>query len=274
MASDNETSVEILANAAPQVGDAADAPVEVAVAATPQTDPVVSPAAPADVAAPKPVRGPRKAARVKAPAPAREVKPEAARAAKTSATRSARAATARPASSSAKSAAGRLASRKSESTAQPSRSIPKETIMAKIASTDFLGSFQNAVNEFQTKAQGAYEKGNSALGEANDFAKGNVEALVESGKILASGLQELGATFVNDSRSAFESMTAEVKELAAAKTPTDFLSLQSALLRKHFDHAVAQASKNTEAMFKLASDAATPLSGRIAVAVEKVGKAA
>lgn len=146
--------------------------------------------------------------------------------------------------------------------------------MTKIAPTDFIASFQNVFGEFQTKAATAYEKSTAVLGEANDFAKGNVEAVVESGKILASGLQDLGATFVADSRSAFDTLTAEVKDLAAVKTPAEFFSLQSSLARKNFDTAVAQFSKSTEAVLKLANDAISPISGRVTLAVEKVGKAA
>jgi phasin family protein len=69
-------------------------------------------------------------------------------------------------------------------------------------------------------------------------------------------------------------LTADVKELAAVKSPTDFFTAQSALLRKSFDAAVANASKNTEAMMKLANEVITPLSSRVTVAVEKVSKAA
>ena len=146
--------------------------------------------------------------------------------------------------------------------------------MAKTTSTDFLASIQSAFAEMQGKAKTAYDKGTAAFGDANDFAKGNVEAVVESGKILASGLQEMGSSLLTEGRSAFDTMTAEVKELAAVKSPTEFFSLQSQLTRKNFDMAVAQASKNTEAMLKLFNDVVTPISGRVTLAVEKVSKAA
>ena len=146
--------------------------------------------------------------------------------------------------------------------------------MAKTTSTDFLASIQSAFAEMQDKAKTAYDKSTAAFGDANDFAKGNVEAVVESGKILASGLQEMGSSLLTEGRSAFDTMTAEVKELAAVKSPTEFFSLQSQLTRKNFDMAVAQASKNTEAMLKLFNDVVTPISGRVTLAVEKVSRAA
>lgn len=139
-------------------------------------------------------------------------------------------------------------------------------------SANFTG-FQDAVTEAQAKAKAAFEKSTSVLGEVSDFAKGNVEAAVESGKIYAEGVQALGSEFVTESRAAFEKMSGDIKELAAAKSPTDFFKLQSDLVRKNFDTAVAYSSKNSEAMLKLMSDTFAPISGRVSIAVEKARSA-
>ena len=50
--------------------------------------------------------------------------------------------------------------------------------------------------------------------------------------------------------------------------------LQSALLRKNFDAAVAASSKNSEAMLKLVNEAFQPISTRVSLAVEKIKTAA
>jgi len=155
----------------------------------------------------------------------------------------------------------------------PTLSQSKETFMAKTSTMDFTAPIKTAIADVQSKAKTVYEKGSAAFGEASDFTKGNVEAVVESSKILASGLQELGTTMVTEGRSAFEAASAEVKELAAVKTPAEFFQLQSTLVRKNFDSAVAQASKNTEAMFKLANEVMSPLSTRVTLAVEKARSA-
>jgi phasin family protein len=140
--------------------------------------------------------------------------------------------------------------------------------------TDYTAPIKTAISDFQGKAKAAYEKSTAAFGDANEFAKGNVEAIVESGKILASGLQGIGTTAVAEGRSAFDTLTSEVKELASVKTPTEFLQLQSTLARKNFDSMVAQTSKSTEAMLKLMNDVMAPLSTRVSLAVEKAGKLA
>ncbi len=130
--------------------------------------------------------------------------------------------------------------------------------------------FQDTMTDMTAKSKAAYAKGTTMMADVSEFTKGNLEAMVESGKILAAGMQEMGRSFVADSKAEFEALTAEVKELAAVKSPTDFFQLQSAMMRKYFDKSVAAASKNTEAMLKLANDAAQPLSSRVSVAMEKM----
>lgn len=135
-------------------------------------------------------------------------------------------------------------------------------------STNFAG-LQDAMTEAQAKAKAAFEKSTSVLGEVSEFTKGNVEAVVASGKILAEGVQGIGSELVAEGRTAFEAMTGDIKELAAAKSPTDFFKLQGDMVRKNFDSAVAYSSKNSEAMLKLFSDSFAPISGRMSIAMDK-----
>jgi phasin family protein len=150
----------------------------------------------------------------------------------------------------------------------------KETFAMTTPTFDFAAAFKTAFSDAQEKAKAAYEKSTVAMGDANEFAKGNVEALVESTKIMASGLQELTTELVAESREAFENLTAEVKTIAAVKSPADFFKLQSELMRKQMDVLMANGTKHSEAFLKLASDAAAPLSSRVSMAVEKVKTAA
>ncbi|WP_294251943.1 TIGR01841 family phasin [uncultured Sphingomonas sp.] len=138
-------------------------------------------------------------------------------------------------------------------------------------------TYENATTQAHTafadmneRAKAAVEKSTKLVEEANEFAKGNIEALVESGRIAAKGFETLGQEAADYSRRSFESATAAMKNLASVKSPTDFFKLQSDYMRSAFDSYVAEASKHTEAMIKLAGDAAQPISNRFAVAVEKV----
>jgi phasin family protein len=150
----------------------------------------------------------------------------------------------------------------------------KEKIMATAKTTDFTKPITDAVSELQSKAKTAYDKSAALAAEATEFAKGNVEAVVESTKVYAAGVQDLGKTYAEEAKSAFETMTADIKELAAVKSPAELCQLQAKLARRNFDALVAYGSKNTDAVSKLATEAFAPISGRISLAAEKISKAA
>jgi hypothetical protein len=128
--------------------------------------------------------------------------------------------------------------------------------------------------DVREKASEAAEKGKKFAAEAVEFNKANVEAVVEAGKIVAKGAQEIGKTNMEFAKKNFEEVQVAVKELTSVKSPTDFVKLQGELVRKGFDTAVAQGSKNTEAMVKLASEMFQPISNRIAATTELFKKAA
>jgi phasin family protein len=128
--------------------------------------------------------------------------------------------------------------------------------------------------DIREKATDAADKGKKFAADATEFNKANIEAMVEAGKIIAKGAQELGKTNMDYAKKNFEDMQVAVKEVTGVKNPTDFVKLQGELMRKGFDTAVAQGSKNTEAMVKLANDMFQPISNRFAVAADYFKKAA
>lgn len=128
--------------------------------------------------------------------------------------------------------------------------------------------------DMNDRTKAAVEKSTQMLADMNEFGKGNVEAIVESSKIAAKGMETIGQDAAEFTRKTFEGATAAMRNMASVKTPADFMKLQSELVRTAFDSLVAETSKNTEAMLKLAGDVAQPLSNRVAVAVEKVKTAA
>ena len=166
---------------------------------------------------------------------------------------------------------------KTQHKVKPAARLPasiKDTKSMATTSTEITTKIQDAVKDAAAKAKTYAEKGQAGLGEVGEFAKGNVEAMVASTKILASGIQEMGKGYVAEAKTAFETMTADAKDLASAKSPTEFFEKQTAILKKNFDAAVAKSSKSSEAMLKLANEAFQPLSTRMSLAMEKVKKAA
>jgi phasin family protein len=150
----------------------------------------------------------------------------------------------------------------------------KEKIMADARNTDYAKPFTDAVNEMHGKTKAAYDKSAELAAEAAEFAKGNLEAVVESGKVYAAGVQTLGKSYAQEVSSAYETFTADLKEFAAVKSPAELFQLQAKLARRNFDALVASSSKNTDAVLKLVNDSFAPISGRVSLAAEKIAKAA
>jgi phasin family protein len=148
----------------------------------------------------------------------------------------------------------------------------KEKIMSTAKKTN--PEISKLLETAQAKAQEVYAKSAAAAGEVSAFSKGNVEAIVESGKILGAGVQALGKDYVAESKSVIDTFTADLKALAAVKSPTELFQLQGKLARRNFDNAVAYGSKTSESLVKLANEVLAPISNRVSVAVDKVSKAA
>jgi phasin family protein len=152
--------------------------------------------------------------------------------------------------------------------------IKKEVTKMEATIKDATVKGEALIADMNTRAKAAMEKGTKAFEQINEFNKGNVEALVESSKIAAKGLETLGQGYAEYARKQFEGMTATMKSFAGVKSPTDFLKLHSEFVKGQFDSMVAETSKNTEAFIKLAGDVAKPISNRVAVAAEKLKVAA
>lgn len=150
----------------------------------------------------------------------------------------------------------------------------KDKIMATAKKTDFTKTAKEALADVQTRAKTAFAKSSELASEVTEFNKGNVEAVVESGKIFLSGVQSIGREQIEVTKSAVETVTEDFKKMAAVKSPTELMQLQGELARRNFDAAVSFGSKNTESLVKLYNDAFAPISSRISVAVEKIKKAA
>lgn len=129
---------------------------------------------------------------------------------------------------------------------------------------------QSAATQFKDKTMA---KTTTLFTDYADFAKGNLEAVVASGKILFGGLQTFGASMAADSKAAVETFKADAQDLAAARTPTEFVRLQSDMLRRNWDTAVACTSKNGAAVVKLANETLEPIADRVNLAVDRVRKA-
>lgn len=128
--------------------------------------------------------------------------------------------------------------------------------------------------DWNARSKATVERSTKLVEEFGDFNKGNLEAVVESGRIAAKAAEQLGREAAETARKNFEQATAALKNLAGVKNPTEFFQLQSDYARSAFDQMMAETSKNSETLLKLAGDIFQPISNRFAVAAEKMKTAA
>jgi phasin family protein len=130
--------------------------------------------------------------------------------------------------------------------------------------------YQQLVAEAGERTQQFTAKSQKAAEELTDLAKANVEAIVEAGKIAANGAKALGQDVIASGREGIEQASDAVKTLAEAKSPAEFFQIQSDLARASFDRLVAETSKLTERVVKLAGEAAEPLQTRASLNAERI----
>jgi phasin family protein len=128
---------------------------------------------------------------------------------------------------------------------------------------------QAAFGDVNERARHAIDRNTRIAEELTELGRGNVEAMVASTRIAAKGLESVGQGVAEYSRKSFEGASAALKSFAEVKSPTDFFRLQSEFARAQFDSLVAETSKLSETMVKVAGDAAEPLTSRYSVAAEK-----
>lgn len=102
------------------------------------------------------------------------------------------------------------------------------------------------------------------------FNQANIEALMKSGQIFATGLQELGKQFAATAQATMDETLSTVRALGSARSIKEAVDLQTSLARSTVEKAVAQTGAVAETSFKLAEQAIAPLASRVTVAVDSL----
>ena len=129
--------------------------------------------------------------------------------------------------------------------------------------------FQSIFADANERGQDFAKRGQKVAEELADLARANVEAVVEAGRVASEGARSIGQDVVAKQRDGFEQAADAIRSLAEAKSPTEYLQLQGDFARASFDRAIAESSKLTESLVKLAGEAFQPLSNRAAANAER-----
>ena len=162
---------------------------------------------------------------------------------------------------------------------KPAAVTPERTQTMNFKTNSFFGGFDSipAFAPFQTLFADAGERGQEVARrtqkvaeELADLTRANVEAFVESGRLAAEGARSLGQDVVASGRQGAEKAAEAIRTLADAKSPTEYLQIQSELARASFDRLVAQSSRLTETAVKIAGEAIQPISNRASASAERI----
>jgi phasin family protein len=133
-------------------------------------------------------------------------------------------------------------------------------------------AMEKATADMTAKVKDMMEKNMKSMTDMTEFAKGNVEAMIESAKAAAAGAETLTSHMVETSKKSVEEAQAAFKAMTSAKTPNEMMAAQNEFAKAQFDKAVANMSHFSETWMKLAGDVVQPISSRMAVAAETVKK--
>lgn len=250
----------------PTAAAAVDATAKASAAIAKAATPALTPKAEAPAAAAKAAAAPAKAAaKVIRAATATSAKP----ARKTRTAKPARAA--KPARKAGRPAKRAAAATATTNTATRTTRIQNEgTRIMKKETAQVADRLQAVFGDVNERARTQIERNTRIAEEMTELSKGNVEAFVASTKVVAKGLETVGQEVAEYSRKSFEDASAALKSFTEVKSATDFFRLQSDFARSQFDGLVAEGSKLSETMIKLAGDVAEPLASRYSVAAERV----
>jgi phasin family protein len=170
------------------------------------------------------------------------------------------------------------ATRRNVRTAPRKRAAAAQKRIETVTNTNFFNGFEAvpAFAPFQSlfadaneRSQELVKRSQKVAEELADLARANVEAIVEASRVAAEGAKSLGQDVVATSRDRVEQAADAIRSLAEAKSPTEYLQLQGEFARASFDRAVAESSRLTESLVKLAGEAFQPISNRATANAER-----
>ncbi len=129
--------------------------------------------------------------------------------------------------------------------------------------------FQSMFANVGDRGQDIAQRGQKVAEQFADLTRANVEAVVEASRVAANGARTIGQEVVSTSRDGVEQAADAIRSFAEAKSPTEYLQLQGNFARASFDRMVAESSRLTETMVKLAGEAFQPLSNRASANAER-----
>ena len=130
--------------------------------------------------------------------------------------------------------------------------------------------FREYASQASTTMKDNMEKMSRSMADMSEFGKDNVEAVVESASTFAKGVEGIATEQANYAKSSMEKSVEQMKAVASARTPQDFMEAQTDYMRTAFEANISQMNKLSDMWIATAKDCAEPLNRRYSAMVEKV----
>ncbi len=113
--------------------------------------------------------------------------------------------------------------------------------------------------QIATKSREAMEQSMKTVGVVTEMTRGNVDALLESSRAAAGGMQVIAQEVADYGKQTFERTTTAGRTMALARTAPELIQLQSEFARTEFTTAIAEYSKLSQTMFQTMTAMFEPL---------------
>lgn len=119
--------------------------------------------------------------------------------------------------------------------------------------------------QYAERAKDMMSKSGQLSEEAAAFNKSNLEALVESSKIMLKNMEVLRGESLGLARQSVEDASLVLQSFSGVTSPAEFFKIYADNRKKAFDSAAAEAARGTEMLIKMGSESFTPISNRLSV---------
>jgi phasin family protein len=125
-----------------------------------------------------------------------------------------------------------------------------------------------SLEQAQAKMKEGYTTTMKTAEEFTKFQQGNLEAVIKSSQILATGLTDISKNVAATAQANLEETMANFRALTSVKSLKEAFDLQAGFARTALEKAMSESGKLTETSLKLVEQASAPLTARLNAAVE------
>lgn len=140
-----------------------------------------------------------------------------------------------------------------------SKAAVKKTASTKSDTPTMAKKTEDMIKKVRKSASTIQDRAKKVAGTAGDTLKANAEFGVDSGKVLAEGLKEIGTDYVADGRKAIVALADDVNAISKVKSIPELIRLQGEQTAARFEGIRSTTTKNVDSFRDLFSGKLAPM---------------